>query len=276
MADNRRPGQPTSGDQIGRETAAYVGRLRNNNYSSIYPLAMRALAATAGLGEIAGDSTASYLTQVRDILLPLTIATCGPADTKTGKYQRLQFTLLVNPESINHGKTHTVNASYSRKGFVTQVWGPNQDLITGNGKTAGFIIPEVGLSNLGMQRSLGFHNFMSFFQTYRNNGYEFMDPLDAKSLTRVINVVHGIELYYDGQISMGHFNNFTLDEAAESPYLFNYNFEFVCSTLNNVYDEVRGHFIPIPPVQDLSDYKAPLKLLSDIDNTPPEIPGWGL
>jgi len=57
--------------------------------------------------------------------------------------------------------------------------------------------------------------------------------------------VHGVEVAYDNQIFTGHFNNFTLDEAADRPFLFDYNFEFVCSTLDDDFNEVRGHFLPI-------------------------------
>lgn len=253
MAEERRPGQATSRDKISRETASYVGSLQNSNYSDVSEVSMEVLIKKAKIDPL---SISEHITMVKGALLPMTLATCN-ADGK-----RTQFTLLVNPESINHGKTNAVYPNLARSGFISQVWGPNQDLITGNGKTAAFMTAEVGLTNIGSQRSLGFQNFMAFFSTYRNNGYELMDLTAVKgALTRVINVIHGVELSYDGQIFMGHFNNFTIDEAAETPYIINYNFEFVCSTLSDNYNEIRGHFISIND-SDTGEYKA--RLVSEV------------
>lgn len=161
--------------------------------------------------------------------------------------KRLQFQMLINPNTLNFGTTSTVNNDYTREGYVTQVWGTNQPLITSNGTTAAFIIEGEGLTNVGRRRSMAYANFLAFLYTYRNNGYQFSDPTDLKQqLTRVINVVHGVEMYYDNHWFMGHFNNFTMDENAERPFLFDYNFEFVLSSRSGDYNEVRGHFKPLP------------------------------
>lgn len=175
---------------------------------------------------------------------------------------RLQFTMLVNPSNMNHGKTSAVYANYTRKGYVTQLWGPNQDLITSTGKSAAFMVEGSGLTNIARRRSFGYVNFLALFTSYRNNGYQLLDPSAIKApLTRVINTVHGVEIFYDNQIFMGHFNNFTLDESAETPFLFNYNFEFVISSLSSISDEVRGHFLPIGREYE----KKEATLLSDIE-----------
>jgi len=167
---------------------------------------------------------------------------------------RLEFTLLINPANMNHNKTATVNPAYTRKGWVTQLWGPNQDLITSTGTTAAFMVSGTGLTSVDRRMSLGMHNFLALLYTYRNNGCELIDPTDKNSLlNRVTSLVHGVEVSYDGQTFMGHFNNFTIDENAEKPFLFDYNFDFVVSSLSKNYNEVRGHFseIGIPP----SSYK---------------------
>lgn len=183
------------------------------------------------------------------------------------KNKKLQFMMLINPANMTHGKTSTVSAAYTRKGFVTQMWGPNQDLITSTGKTAAFMVEGSGLTNLARRRSLAYANFLAFVFAYRNNGYLMLDPtkLDA-ILTRVINVVHGVEIAYDNQIFTGHFNNFTIDEAAERPFLFDYNFEFVCTTLDDNYDEIRGHYLPIGVTSEEAVEKTPV-LLEEIGET---------
>lgn len=163
--------------------------------------------------------------------------------------ERLEFIMLVNPANMTHGKTASISAAYTRKGFITQMWGPNQDLIISTGKTAAFMVDGSGLTNLGRRRSFAYANFLAFVFAYRNNGYLMLDPLTLSStMTRVINTVHGVEIAYDNQVFTGHFNNFTIDEEADKPFLFEYNFEFVCSTLSGgeeSTDEVRGHFAPI-------------------------------
>ena len=199
---------------------------------------------TQNLAEF-GDSTAvtqpnPYLTGALQALIPMSFSI---ADRDNN---RLTLTMLVNPSNLNHGKTSSVYTDYTRNGYVSQVWGPNQDLITSTGKTAAFMVEGAGLTNIARRRSFSYANFLGLLYSYRNNGYQFLDPTDFKvALTRVINVIHGVELSYDNHLFMGHFNNFTIDEAAERPFLFDYNFEFVISSLSNTYDEIRGHFTPI-------------------------------
>ena len=160
--------------------------------------------------------------------------------------ERLEFALLINPASWNQGKTSSVQSSYTRTGFITQAWGPQQDLVTSNGKTAAFMVQGIGLTNSARRRSVAYANFLAFLYVYRNNGYLYSDLSKLSSnLTRVIGKTVGVELYYDTQYFMGHFNNFSVEESAETPFLFNYNFEFVVSTLSRNFNEVRGHFEPL-------------------------------
>jgi hypothetical protein len=157
----------------------------------------------------------------------------------------LVFTMLINPTTMNHGKTGAVYLNYARNGYISQMWGPNQDLITATGTSAAFMVDGEGLTAVARSRSFGLLNFLALVGTYRNNGYELLDPSALKGpLTRVINKVHGVEMYYDGQVYMGHFNNFTIDELADKPFVFDYNFEFVCSMESGNYNEVKGHFTP--------------------------------
>jgi hypothetical protein len=139
--------------------------------------------------------------------------------------------------------------NYTRDGYNNQLWGPNQDMITSTGVTAAFISPIIGLTAVGRRRTAAYVNLMALVAAYRNNGYTFAyTQSDLPPLPRIIAMIYGVELYYDGQTFMGHFNNFTLDESADRPYLFDYSFEFVVSSLTNDYSEVRGHFRQIGQV----------------------------
>jgi len=186
------------------------------------------------------------ITGVIQPYLPMTITT---ADRNN---KPIEFVLLVNPENLNHGRTHTTNMTYTRGGFVTQTWGPNQDLISGTGKSGAFMLKPEGLTK-NTKKAFAFQNLLSLVATYRNNGYVMLDRFHMQEpLTRIIDTISGVEISYDNTIMMGHFNNFTLDEDSERPYSLNYNFEFVCSTLSRNYNEVRGHFIPLRKTYDQS------------------------
>jgi len=218
-------------DILSRETIFYIEEAQNNQYSSISE----------------GFTARSYLTSYDTEPVTGAVRALLPLRITIANKKGLQntFTMLVNPENINHGRTHAIYANYTRKGYVTQMWGPNQDLLTGTGKTAAFMSKPEGLTR-NSKVSFAFHNFMALLASYRNNGYIFYDPSEMQEpLTRIINTINGVELEYDNQIFMGHFNNFTIDESSEQPFSLNYSFEFVTSTLSRNYDQVRGHFVPI-------------------------------
>jgi hypothetical protein len=167
-------------------------------------------------------------------------------DLSAPSLKRITFTMLIAPEVWNQGKVNSFQHEYTRKGWVIQLWGPNQDTISSTGKTAAFMTSGQGTDYYTRYRSLSFLNFLATIDAYRNNGYTFLDPLATTSLSRVISTVHGVEISYDNNIMLGHFNNFTIDEDEEHPYLFNYNFEFIAGVLCGTHSEVRGHYVPIP------------------------------
>jgi len=187
-----------------------------------------------------------FLTGAAQAILPMTIAVPGNDGL------RAQITLLINPENMNHGKTNAAQTVYTRNGWIPQLWGDNQDMLTATGKSAMFMVSGEGAAELLKKYSFGFLNFMALVSAYKNNGYRMNDQTDPQAATRVIDLVQGVELSYDGQIFMGHFNNFTIDETAESPFIFSYNFEFVCSSLSTNYNYIRGHFRPLDDIQTTS------------------------
>jgi hypothetical protein len=243
VSDNRR--------HIRNQTDVFLSDIQFNlsDYASLQYLFSSDVLAEAGAVETSGTGAleASIIKKPDPALtgalsppLPMYISVASQENT------RLQFMMLINPANMTHGKTSTVQAAYTRKGFITQMWGPDQDLITSTGKTAAFMVDGAGLTNLSRRRTFAYANFLAFLLAYRNNGYQMLDPTQLSArLTRVINVIHGVEISYDNHIFMGHFNNFTIDEAAERPFLFDYNFEFVCSSLDDTHEEIRGHYIPL-------------------------------
>jgi len=230
-------------------TDRFLERVRFNtsDYAQLYYILASNILEEAGAVStslLTDDELTRFNSALTGALTPTLPMYIAVAD-KSNKI-KLQFIMLINPSNMTHGKTSSVQGAYTRKGFITQMWGPNQDLITSTGKTAAFMVDGSGLTNIGRRRSFAYANFLAFVLAYRNNGYQMLDPTRLETdLTRVISVVHGVEIAYDNQVFSGHFNNFTIDEAAERPFLFDYNFEFVCSASFNDLNEVRGHFIPI-------------------------------
>jgi hypothetical protein len=187
-----------------------------------------------------------FVTGAMPAILPMQISTISSDPTK-----RVLFTLLINPEMWNHGKTNSYQTTYTRDGWAVQLWGPNQDTISSTGRTAALMTPTEGLDKLNQDISLGYLNLLSFVSAYRGNGYEFEDFLGVTNLTRVVKLVHGVRIHYDKDTYMGHFNNFTIDEDDEHPFLYNYNFEFIVSTLSDNEPEVRGHYKNVSEYGDL-------------------------
>ena len=183
------------------------------------------------------------ITGAKEPVLPMKIA----IPDKNGF--RLEFVMLINPNTVNQSKTHDFTSNYTRNGYTNQLWGPNLGTMSSTGRTAAFITSDTGLTARYRTSSIGYLNFMALFNAYKNNGYRLLDITQQgilSKITRVIQVVSGVELFYDGEQYMGHFNNFTLDESADAPFLFNYNFEVVLSTLSGDYSEIRGHFVRLP------------------------------
>jgi hypothetical protein len=255
-----RPDPANDRDKVRRNMDAFLESVQTSNYSQLNGVSDLGLVSETG-AYLAGDLPAPNpnLTGALSPALPLTLSTSDA----NGK--RIEITLLINPSTMNHSKTGSTTAAYTRIGFVTQLWGLGQDLITSTGTTAAFMVEGTGLTAVSRTRSFAYKNFLALLYAYRNNGYSLVDPTALQpKLTRVINMISGIEMSYDNQIFMGHFNNFTIDEDATKPFLFNYNFEFVVSSLSSDYSEVRGHFSPIPPGMSQANG---LRVLSDLITT---------
>jgi hypothetical protein len=219
---------------IRRDSDTILQEAPTNSYAPFEPTYL----ALLGLGNALPTENEMALTGAATPYLPMKF-TISDKDGAS-----LSFTLLINPNSVNHGKTSTIHTAYTRAGYNNQIWGPNQDLITSTGVTAAFMVPIDGLTAIGRRRSASYANLMALMATYRNNGYNFAESQsDIGNLTRIITIIRGVELSYDGQTFMGHFNNFTLDESADRPFLFDYSFEFVVSALSDNYNEVHGHFV---------------------------------
>jgi hypothetical protein len=210
------------------------------------------------------------LTGALEPILPIKVVSIGKANKGT-----IDFTFLMNPESWNHAKTNSYQSVYTRSGWSVQLWGPNQDTISSNGKTAAMMNPGVGLDSFVRETTFSYLNLLALISAYKTNGYEFYDELSPNLTTRVISRIRGVHLMYDGQDFMGHFSNFTVDEDDEHPYLFNYNFKFIISSLRGDETEISGHYkrLEMPQKEKTSVAKVTkpkLEVISDVYTKEPD------
>jgi len=197
------------------------------------------------------------MTGCKGAILPMTISVFSPDINDT-----VSFVLLVNPESLNYGMSNATQLNYTRNGFISQLWGPNQMTLSATGRTAGFMTKSNGMSNSRQTTTIAYKNFMALLKAYKNNGYDYEDQLNQGNYkpTRVISIVRGVTLEYDGSTFTGHFNNFTLDNDAEHPFSMGYAFEFIVSSVQSRFRQVRGHFIPPTAPEELQP-----RLLSQLE-----------
>ena len=142
------------------------------------------------------------------------------------------------------GQTFVSQDNYTREGWLSNIWGKGQPTLLANGSTAAFYLNGIGLTAIKRRQSMAFKNFMSIVAIFKNGGYYFLKGAQNTDLFgvdrgRVISVMDLIKISYDGVEYIGSFNSFTLEETAEIPFRFTFNFEFVVSGLRG--DPVEGH-----------------------------------
>jgi hypothetical protein len=156
----------------------------------------------------------------------------------------LSLFFLINPTDITVGQTFIAQDSYTREGWLSTIWGKGQPTILANGTTAAFYLNGTGLTADQRRQTISFKNFMSIVAIFKNGGYYYLRGAQNKDLFgvdrgRVISVMDLIKISYDGTEYIGSFNNLTIEETAEIPYRFTFNFEFVVSGLRG--DPAEGH-----------------------------------
>jgi len=152
-------------------------------------------------------------------------------DEQTRMYNTPPLQFLINPQSF----------SISESKIVTDGnWARN-----GPGRVAGFYAASLnpddksGLSRSKRSFTLSYHNLMSAYLIYRNNGslWSFEDISRARDMTArpdQLALVGSIYIYYDSTLYIGSFNSFQLTEEAEAPFAVSYTFEFVARQVANL------------------------------------------
>jgi hypothetical protein len=160
------------------------------------------------------------------------------------EYMRLipPLVLLVNPTSFSRNYTKRItDGAYTRKGHVAQFDGEELPTIDCSGQIGAYVAADLnnaGVRNQGtggvtrwMRRfSASWQNLMSLWTFYRNNGYVYhaentMGMSGGEEPSRIA-LVGAVQIYYDGVIYLGSFDEFSMDETEDKPHSMSYSFKF--------------------------------------------------
>jgi hypothetical protein len=129
--------------------------------------------------------------------------------------------LYINPNDLTRSYTKRSNSQFTGGGHVTEHWGDDQEKLSASGKIGGAYTNKTGLTTYFRRNAASYQQLMQLYLMYRNNGYiyEVLDP-------RRIGLVGRVQITYDTETWIGHFDNFSMTENAENPYTMEYSFEF--------------------------------------------------
>jgi len=190
----------------------------------------------------------------------------------------LKMVLHVNPTSMNFTYEKSIERTQTKGGYVEQHWGDGARSISFSMVTGGFMRVRTGLSNItgggidkgGTRRdTIAYDKYLDMLALFHNNGSVY-DVSGAIVFQGIIKVT------FDGGIYFGWFNTFNVEEAAETPYLFNLTADFTIAReilrLRSFLTAQPGFYQPgaDPPTQAAS--KAAPSPTAKTDAQPPTIP----
>lgn len=146
--------------------------------------------------------------------------------------------LAINPNEFSKNFTKKIGSSRIRPksrdqaAYIHHFDYDELDTIQCSGKTALFY-GNNGLTTDRRIDSLGYRNFRSLVEIYRNNGRNyntnrFNDPLVTGG-TGLIKSVGRVIIAYDDMIYKGSFDSFTINEVDTAPFNFDFSFQFTVS-----------------------------------------------
>lgn len=160
------------------------------------------------------------------------------------EYMRLipPLVLLVNPTSFSRSYNKMISdGTYTRKGHIAQFWGEELPTLDCSGTVGAFMAADLnnaGVRNQGtggatrwMRRySASWQNLMSLWTFYRNNGYVMhsentVGVYGGEEPTRIA-IVGAVQIFYDGVIYLGSFDDFSFEESEDKPFNMTYSFKF--------------------------------------------------
>lgn len=136
--------------------------------------------------------------------------------------------LYINPSDLTRTFQRRIQEQMAGNGHIIEHWGEDQDKLSANGKIGAAYTTKTGLTRYFRRNAASYQQLMHLYIMYRNNGYifEVMDP-------RRISLVGRVQITYDTEVWIGHFDTFTMSENADNPFMMDYSFEFTVREYSN-------------------------------------------
>jgi len=138
--------------------------------------------------------------------------------------------LYINPTEITRTFAKHTTEQLGGNGHIIEHWGDEQDRLSASGKIGAYYTDKTGLSRYFRRNSASFQQLMQLYIMYRNNGYIY-EVYDA----RRISLVGRVQISYDTETWIGHFDSFQMTENADNPFTMEYSFDF---TVREYYNNV--------------------------------------
>ena len=198
------------------------------------------------------------------VLIPHRGTTNGVADPS----QSAAFRFIINPATVQVNRTMVDAQSMTRAGWQFGVWGEDTVSISLSGQTAGQYF-SLGTTDAFQSFTKSYRNLAQLVMVFENNGYWFEGeqagngPLNAADFTRRrIKMHQDVVLVVGNFIWYGMFDQMTVSQDAEKPFLANFTINFTAwkerfrnssPYIDNVHNDVaRGQTYgqyPTPPPQ---------------------------
>ncbi len=139
----------------------------------------------------------------------------------------LKLVLHVNPTAMSIKYQRVVERIQTKGGFVEQHWGDGTQTIDFEMATGGFMRLYSGLANNtspamteGTRReTLAYDSYLDILALFHNNGSVY-------DINGQVALQGQIKITFDGGVYYGWFNNFSVSESAEKPFMFTMSANF--------------------------------------------------
>lgn len=127
----------------------------------------------------------------------------------------------INPNSISFSYKPKINRRRSRAGWIDEFWGEELDTLAVDAVSGGFYSDSSGYASYTENKSTSeaFKRLEKIVKAYREAGIAFDDKNFVKDFQPV-------EFHFDRFIYYGFFENLTLEDTADKPFMMNFSFTF--------------------------------------------------
>lgn len=159
--------------------------------------------------------------------VPVVFDVLGPDWSTSILPDGVRLVLHCNPSSFRINRQRQVERIQTLGGFVEQHWGDSTIGVSAEGSTGGFVRAFSGLSNTTSFDSVGgsrretiaYDKFLDLLALFHSNGAIY-DAAGNVALQGCIKIT------FDDGVYLGWFNQFTVAENADQPFMFRVSFDF--------------------------------------------------